>query len=141
MKPASDRTMPRRLTVPISRHFLPVLQPEPLAWLTTGLMKGSRRPFALYLPSEAAGCSAASDSPPSAWPPPAISFSWSAGFAAGAGAGAGTAAGTATIAFNDPTCRRCGFAATDALVVAGCNAIDFADGAAAGFFTGAGAAL
>src|ERR1700730_8270834 len=36
---------------PISRHFLPVLQPEPPAWLTTGLMKGSRLPFAAYLPS------------------------------------------------------------------------------------------
>src|SRR6266404_2272080 len=36
---------------PISRHFLPVLHPEPPAWLTTGLMKGSRLPFAAYLPS------------------------------------------------------------------------------------------
>src|SRR5229473_4340577 len=51
MKPLSARTTPRRLMAPISRHFLPVLQPEPPAWLTTGLMKGSRRPFAAYLPS------------------------------------------------------------------------------------------
>src|SRR3979411_652426 len=51
MKPLSARTTPRRLMAPISRHFLPVLQPEPPAWLTTGLIKGSRLPFAAYLPS------------------------------------------------------------------------------------------
>src|ERR1039458_3527402 len=63
MKPLSTRTTPRRLMVPISRHFLPVLQPEPPAWLTTGLMKGSRRPFALYLLSGTTDCSAAASSP------------------------------------------------------------------------------
>src|SRR3981189_1815977 len=42
---------------PISRHFLPVLHPEPPAWLTTGLIKGSRRPFAAYLPSGTTGSS------------------------------------------------------------------------------------
>src|ERR1700716_898929 len=51
MKPLSARTTPRRLMAPISRHFLPVLQFEPPAWLTTGLIKGSRLPFAAYLPS------------------------------------------------------------------------------------------
>src|SRR5512141_2591513 len=49
MKPLSAWTTPRRLIAPISRHFLPVLQPEPPAWLTTGLMKGSRLPLALFL--------------------------------------------------------------------------------------------
>src|SRR5271155_2535017 len=53
MKPLSECTTPRRLMAPISRHFLPVLQPEPPAWLTTGLIKGSRRPLALYLLSRA----------------------------------------------------------------------------------------
>src|SRR5450759_3159206 len=57
MKPLSARTTPRRLMAPISRHFLPVLQPEPPAWLTTGLMNGSRLPFALYLPFGATCCS------------------------------------------------------------------------------------
>src|SRR3979411_2919137 len=51
MKPLSARTTPFRLMAPISRHFLPVLQFEPPAWFTTGLIKGSRRPFAAYLPS------------------------------------------------------------------------------------------
>src|SRR6202165_1494781 len=50
---------------PISRHFLPVLHPEPPAWLTTGLMKGSRRPFAAYLPS---GTTCSSLAAPSALP-------------------------------------------------------------------------
>src|ERR1700687_1333716 len=49
MKPLSACTTPRKLMAPISRHFLPVLQPEPPAWLTTGLIKGSRLPFAAYL--------------------------------------------------------------------------------------------
>src|SRR5271157_5490167 len=49
MKPLSACTTPRRLIAPISRHFLPVLQPDPPAWLTTGLMKGSRLPLALFL--------------------------------------------------------------------------------------------
>src|SRR5271165_5065729 len=62
IKPLSPCTTPRRLRVPISRHFLPVLQPEPVAWLTTGLMKGSRRPLALDLLSGVTGCSLA-DSP------------------------------------------------------------------------------
>src|ERR1700689_2297237 len=57
MKPVSACTTPRRLMVPISRHFLPVLQPEPPAWLTTGLMKGSRRPFAPTLLSGPTDCS------------------------------------------------------------------------------------
>src|SRR5271165_5473338 len=57
IKPLSPCTTPRRLRVPISRHFLPVLQPEPVAWLTTGLMKGSRRPFALDLLSGLTACS------------------------------------------------------------------------------------
>src|SRR5580700_12260978 len=58
MNPFCDRTTPRKLMAPISRHFLPVLQPEPPAWLTTGLMNGSRRPFALNLLSGATDCSA-----------------------------------------------------------------------------------
>ena len=73
MKPLSECTTPRRLMAPISRHFLPVLQPEPPAWLTTGLMKGSRLPFALYLLSGTTVCSFAPRSrllrfPKSRWP-------------------------------------------------------------------------
>src|SRR5271157_6000514 len=71
MKPLSDRTTPRRLMAPISRHFLPVLQPEPPAWLTTGLMKGSRLPFALYLLSGTAGSSFGPLSPSPETPLPA----------------------------------------------------------------------
>src|SRR5712692_11772742 len=63
MKPLSACTTPRRLIVPISRHFLPLLQPEPPAWLTTGLMKGSRLPFAVFLLSGTACCSLAAFSP------------------------------------------------------------------------------
>src|SRR5579864_243200 len=44
MKPLSDFTTPRRLIAPISRHFLPVEQPEPFC-CTTGLKKGSRLPL------------------------------------------------------------------------------------------------
>src|SRR5450631_4277796 len=44
MKPASDFTTPRRLIAPISRHFLPVEQPEPFC-CTTGLKNGSRLPL------------------------------------------------------------------------------------------------
>src|ERR1035438_5740487 len=76
MNPPSPRTTPRRLMVPISRHFLPVLQPEPVAWLTTGLMKGSRRPFALDLLSGLTDCSLPfSDSLLAALPLPANAVS------------------------------------------------------------------
>src|ERR1700686_2430360 len=57
MKPLSPCTTPRKLMVPISRHFLPELQLEPLARLTTGLINGSRRPFAAYLLSGASDVS------------------------------------------------------------------------------------
>src|SRR5207302_2999414 len=43
MKPVSDLTTPRTLIAPISRHFLPVAQPEPCC-CTTGLKNGSRLP-------------------------------------------------------------------------------------------------
>src|SRR5579872_3968994 len=43
MKPESDFTTPRRLIVPISRHFFPVEQPDPCS-CTTGLKNGSRLP-------------------------------------------------------------------------------------------------
>src|ERR1700724_1127396 len=76
MKPLSARTTPRRLMAPISRHFLPVLHPEPPAWLTTRLMKGARRPFAAYLPS---GTTCSSLAAPSALPEPL----WAALAAAG----------------------------------------------------------
>src|ERR1039458_7238783 len=76
LKPFSPCTTPRRLMVPISRHFLPVLQPEPVAWLTTGLMKGSRRPFALDLLSGLTDCSLPfSDSLLAALPLPANAVS------------------------------------------------------------------
>src|SRR5215813_9135330 len=48
--------------LPISRHFLPVLHPEPPARFTTGLMKGSRLPLMLHFLS----CASFSGSSPSA---------------------------------------------------------------------------
>src|ERR1700758_3732178 len=45
MKPVSDFTTPRTLICPMSRHFLPVEQPEPEFCCTTGLKNGSRLPF------------------------------------------------------------------------------------------------
>src|ERR1700736_5699602 len=72
MKPLSARTTPRRLMAPISRHFLPVLHPEPPVWLTTGLMKGSRLPFAAYLPSGTTCSSLAAPSPLPEEPLPAV---------------------------------------------------------------------
>src|SRR5437762_1105754 len=44
MKPESDFTTPRKLIPPMSRHFLPVEQPEPDC-CTTGLKNGSRLPL------------------------------------------------------------------------------------------------
>src|ERR1700758_2805411 len=74
MKPLSDFTTPRRLIALISRHFLPVEQPDPFC-CTTGLKNGSRFPFIAHFFSSALGLAA------------------SAGFAA---AGAGAAAGATT---------------------------------------------
>src|SRR5208337_960492 len=86
MKPLSARTTPRRLMAPISRHFLPVLQPEPPAWLTTGLMKGSRLPFAAYLLSGASSRSLAAFSPaPLSEVPLPAAGRFSSGGAVGAG--------------------------------------------------------
>src|SRR5579864_2442540 len=57
MKPVSDFTTPRRLMVPISRHFLPVEQPEPCC-CTTGLQKGSRLPLIAHFFSSGFGLGA-----------------------------------------------------------------------------------
>src|SRR5579863_2329973 len=57
MKPESDFTTPRTLIAPISRHFLPVEQPEPFR-CTTGLKKGSRLPFIAHFFSSALGLAA-----------------------------------------------------------------------------------
>src|ERR1700742_4114637 len=58
MKPASDFTTPRRLIALISRHFLPVEQPEPFC-CTTGLKNGSRLPLIAHFLSCGLGCCAA----------------------------------------------------------------------------------
>src|ERR1700726_4974795 len=55
MKAASDFTTPRRLIAPISRHFLPVEQPEPFC-CTTGLKNGSRLPLIAHFFSSGLGC-------------------------------------------------------------------------------------
>src|ERR1700674_1909931 len=55
MKPVSDFTTPRRLIAPISRHFLPVEQPEPFC-CTTGLKNGSRLPVIAHFFSSGLGC-------------------------------------------------------------------------------------
>src|SRR5580765_7250888 len=57
MKPLSDLTTPRKLIALISRHFLPVEQPDP-SWCTTGLKKGSRLPFIAHFFSSALGLAA-----------------------------------------------------------------------------------
>src|SRR5579863_3795339 len=54
MKPLSDFTTPRRLIPLISRHFLPVEQPEPCC-CTTGLKNRSRFPFIAHFLSSALG--------------------------------------------------------------------------------------
>src|SRR4051794_6490583 len=59
MKPLSDFTTPRTLMALISRHFLPVAQPEPDCW-TTGLKKGSRLPLIAHFFSSGLGCLGAS---------------------------------------------------------------------------------
>src|SRR5580658_754377 len=55
MKPLSDFTTPRRLICPISRHFFPVEQPDPVGCCTTGLKKGSRFPFIAHFFSSGFG--------------------------------------------------------------------------------------
>src|ERR1700740_2315870 len=76
MKPLSDFTTPRKLMAPISRHFLPVEQPEPFC-CTTGLKKGSRFPLiAHFLSSLGLAASAA------------LAGSAAAGFSAGTAAAA-----------------------------------------------------
>src|SRR5271157_6052332 len=109
MKPLSACTTPRRLMAPISRHFLPVLQPEPPAWLTTGLRKGSRRPFALCLLSGATACSLAGFSPAAASCTPlsaalAASGALLSGFATAGVAGALPTTATAQTRFRAPLC-------------------------------------
>src|SRR5580692_1461140 len=55
MKPLSDFTTPRKLIWPISRHFLPVEQPEPEDCCTTGLKNGSRFPLIAHFFSSGLG--------------------------------------------------------------------------------------
>src|SRR5580693_6658779 len=55
MKPLSDFTTPRKLIWPISRHFLPVEQPEPADCCTTGLKNGSRFPLIAHFFSSRLG--------------------------------------------------------------------------------------
>src|ERR1700722_13514927 len=63
MKPASDLTTPRRLMFPISRHFFPVEQPDPVGCCTTGLKNGSRLPFIAHFLSSAFGPGLAASPP------------------------------------------------------------------------------
>src|SRR5580704_17446970 len=60
MKPPSDLTTPRKLICPISRHFLPVEQPEPVGCCTTGLKNGSRFPLIAHFFSSGFGAFGAS---------------------------------------------------------------------------------
>src|SRR5580700_10600633 len=55
MKPPSDFTTPRKLICPISRHFFPVEQPEPVGCCTTGLKNGSRLPLMAHFFSSGFG--------------------------------------------------------------------------------------
>src|SRR5579863_4695731 len=60
MKPVSDFTTPLRLICPISRHFFPAEQPDPVGCCTTGLKKGSRFPVIAHFLSSGLGALAAS---------------------------------------------------------------------------------
>src|SRR6476646_6802078 len=55
MKPVSDLTTPRTLIAPISRHFLPVAQPEPCC-CTTGLKNGSLLVVVAHFFASGLGC-------------------------------------------------------------------------------------
>src|SRR5262252_9926401 len=57
IKPLSDFTTPRRLMALISRHFLPVEQPDPCCCIT-GLKNGSRFPFIAHFLSSGLGFAA-----------------------------------------------------------------------------------
>src|SRR5271165_7013100 len=54
IKPLSDFTTPRRLMLPISRHFFPVEHPDPDC-CTTGLKNGSRFPLIAHFFSSCLG--------------------------------------------------------------------------------------
>src|SRR5579863_10418282 len=81
INPLSDFTTPRRLMLPISRHFFPVEHPEPFC-CTTGEKNGSRFPFIAHFLSACLGLALS----------PILLTSLSADFAAGADALASLAA-------------------------------------------------
>src|SRR5271169_7040691 len=101
MKPVSECTTPRRLICPISRHFFPDEQPDPVGCCTTGLKKGSRFPLiAHFFSSGFGGFGASAVLAASAVLLAATGLSFAAIFvAAGAGAlSAGLVAATLAVA-------------------------------------------
>src|SRR5580692_6055212 len=90
MNPPSDFTTPRRLICPISRHFLPVEQPEPVGCCTTGLKKGSRFPVIDHFFSSGFGVFRASATVPAGFS--SAAFLLAGAVAAGFGASALAAA-------------------------------------------------
>src|SRR5215469_11507616 len=78
--PLSDFTTPCKAICSMSRHFLPVLQPDPPCRFTTGLMKGSRLPVIEYFLSSCLSGLEASASEPAGLAVPAAPLT--AGFAA-----------------------------------------------------------
>src|SRR5215468_5893595 len=82
--PLSDLTTPCKAICSMSRHFFPVLQPEPEEWFTTGLINGSRLPVIAYFLSSGLSFLAVSFS----WLAAVASFDGTTGTAAAFVAGA-----------------------------------------------------
>src|SRR5579883_2413611 len=80
--PLSDFTTPCSAICSMSRHFLPVLHPEPIVRFTTGLTKGSRFPVMAYFLSS--GLSALAVFSPAPLPLAAAGAALAAAFGAAA---------------------------------------------------------
>src|SRR5580692_6448495 len=125
MKPLSECTTPRKLICPISRHFFPVEQPEPVGCCTTGLKKGSRFPFIAHFLSSGFGVLRASATV-------LAGFSSAAILLAPAAVAAGLAASTLAVATEaDPAGflgmnASCGFAVAVEVAVTGAAATGLA---------------
>src|SRR5579871_1182991 len=126
MKPLSDFTTPRRLMALISRHFLPVEQPDPCC-CTTGLKNGSRFPFIAHFLSSALGLAGSAG-----FASAATALAGAAPFASCLAATALGAAALATAVFASAT-----FVAGAAFVVVATATAAFGAGAAFAAATGA----
>src|SRR5271165_1370561 len=131
MKPLSAFTTPRKLICPISRHFLPVEQPEPVGCCTTGLKKGSRFPFIAHFFSSGFGAFGASMPVPGFSSAAILSEAGAAGFAAATFAAAAGADAAGFLAANASAGFAAGAATGAAALLAAGAGLLFANGAAA----------